>query len=117
MTKSKIYNLNDGAEDVDERGPLTFADLEIGDVFRFADWDRRHPCEVSAIRWKVSSGEYVRLTTATAMATATGTATEMEMEMEMEMVTVTVTVTAMDSEVVRYDLGLKLSNPQRYRED
>jgi hypothetical protein len=106
MAKSKIYNLDDsGGRVPTEREPLTFADLDVGDVFRFAIWDRNHPDEVSAIKWKVSDKVYVRLTTATVTATGLETATAMAMALEPV------------AEVVRYDLGLKLSNPQRYRGD
>jgi stalled ribosome rescue protein Dom34 len=106
MAKSKIYNLDDGGGHAPaEREPLTFADLEVGDVFRFATWDANHPCDVSAIKWKVSDKMFALLTMATS---ATATA---------ETVLVTVVETAAAVEVVRYDLGLKLSNPQRYKED
>jgi hypothetical protein len=126
MAKSKIYNLDDGGGHAPaEREPLTFADLEVGDVFRFATWDANHPCDVSAIKWKVSDKMFALLTMATpatamaipatataipatAMAMGTATATA---------IPVMAMATAAAVEVVRYDLGLKLSNPQRYKED
>jgi hypothetical protein len=108
MAKSKIYNLDDGGGHAPaEREPLTFADLEVGDVFRFATWDANHPCDVSAIKWKVSDKMFARLTMATSSMPAAPAGTVM----------VTVVEAAAAVEVVRYDLGLKLSNPQRYKED
>lgn len=102
MVKSKIYNLNDNeANDDPKREPLTFADLEVGDVFRFAARHDNYPDSVSGIRWKVSCDKYAVLTVTATSATAMGTAMETAMAAAM---------------VVRYDLGLKLSNPQRYKQ-